>query len=153
MKYKCYYAADCFEEAPYIDLLGHRYCWTHWEHIVGSDRRANLPDRPTENYGGLRYNEGKLRYDLLPADALEELVKVYTKGAAKYAPRNWEKGMDWSKCFASLLRHAFSWAKGEDLDPETGCAHMAHVAWNALALVAYAKRSKGLDDRKLVENI
>lgn len=31
-----------------------------------------------------RYNKGKLRYELLPVNALEEVVEVYTKGAHKY---------------------------------------------------------------------
>lgn len=96
---------------------------------------------------GLRYDEGKLRFDLLPPDALEELVKVYTRGAQKYAPRNWEKGMAWGRCFGSLMRHAWSWWRGEEIDPETGCHHMAHVAWNAMTLVSYSIRSKGTDDR------
>lgn len=96
---------------------------------------------------GLRYNDGKLRYDLLPPDAIEELVRVYTRGAAKYAPRNWEKGMGWTTCYASLQRHAAAWASGEDFDAETRCHHMAHVAWNALAIVAYTARGIGTDDR------
>lgn len=33
---------------------------------------------------GLRYNKGKLRYDLLPTFAIEKVVEVYTKGAHKY---------------------------------------------------------------------
>lgn len=100
--------------------------------------------RPNE---GLRFNAGKLRYDLLPADGLEDLVKVYTKGAEKYAPRNWELGMDWSKCYASLMRHVQEWAKGNDLDEETGLPHMAHAAWNAIALNVYFNRKIGTDDR------
>ena len=37
---------------------------------------------------GLRYNEGKLRYDLIPAKANEEYAKVLTKGLEKYPPNN-----------------------------------------------------------------
>ena len=97
----------------------------------------------------LRFDAGKPRYDLLPPDALEELVMVYTKGAAKYADRNWEKGMSWSRCFGSLMRHSWKFWKGEKLDPETGCHHMAMAAWNALALIAYDMRGKGTDDRPI----
>ena len=97
----------------------------------------------------LRYDAGKPRYDLLPADGLEELVNVYTVGAKKYADRNWEKGMSWSRCFGSLLRHSWKFWRGELIDPETGCHHMAHVAWNAIALVCYSMRSVGTDDRPL----
>ena len=95
----------------------------------------------------LRYNDGKLRYDLLPADALQELVAVFTKGAEKYEPRNWEKGFHWMSCFASLMRHSWAWARGEDRDPESGQLHMAHVAWNAMALLTFALRQTGIDDR------
>lgn len=95
----------------------------------------------------LRYDADKPRYDLLPGDGLHELVRVYTAGAAKYAPRNWEKGMSWSRCFGSLMRHAWAWWRGERLDPESGLPHMAHVAWNALALVTYELRQVGADDR------
>lgn len=97
---------------------------------------------------GLRYNEGKLRYDLLEPYAIEELVKVFTRGAEKYAPRNWEKGMDWSKMLASLKRHIAEWEKGDDFDKESGLYHMAHAAWNALALVSFYKIAPQFDDRK-----
>lgn len=95
----------------------------------------------------LRFDDGKLRFDLLPPDALTELVKVYTRGSVKYEPRNWERGMNYQRCFASLARHAVLWQMGQDTDEETGCNHMAHVAWNALALVTYQIRGVGVDDR------
>lgn len=97
---------------------------------------------------GLRYNEGKLRYDLLEPYAIEELVRVFSKGAQKYAPNNWKKGMEWSKVLASLKRHIAAFEKGEDVDQETNCYHMAHAAWNALALVSYYKIYPQGDDRE-----
>lgn len=96
----------------------------------------------------MRFNTGKPRWDLLPGDALSELVAVYTMGAEKYADRNWEKGLKWTNCFASMMRHSWKWMMGEDLDDESGLHHMAHVAWNALAIVAFFKRRRtDLDDR------
>lgn len=97
---------------------------------------------------GLRFNEGKIRYDLLEPFALEQLAKVFTKGAQKYAPHNWEKGMDWSKITASLKRHIAKFEAGEDFDEETGLYHMAHAAWNAMALVSYYKLHPNKDDRR-----
>lgn len=96
---------------------------------------------------GLRYDAGKLRYDLLPPDGIEELVKVYTMGAQKYADHNWEKGMSWSRVFGSMMRHAFAFWRGQDRDTESGLPHMAHVAWNAIALLTYGIRKVGVDDR------
>ncbi len=97
--------------------------------------------------GGLRYNEGKARFDLLPPEALEALAHHYGRGAAKYEARNWERGMAWCKCFASMMRHAWAWMRGEDVDPETGSHHMIAVAWNAIAIFTYATRQIGEDDR------
>lgn len=97
--------------------------------------------------GGLRYNAAKPRFDLMPPEALIALADHYRRGAEKYADRNWERGMDWGKCFASMERHAWTWMSGEDLDPETGSHHMVAVAWNALALYVYAERGIGVDDR------
>lgn len=97
--------------------------------------------------GGLRFNEGKLRYDLLPTYATEQQARIMTKGSFKYAPRNWEKGMPWTSVVASLKRHLAAWEKGEDYDPESGELHMAHVLVNASFLVEYYKLFPWGDDR------
>ena len=38
---------------------------------------------------GRKDDDGKLRYDLIPPLALEEVVRVLTFGAEKYGPNNW----------------------------------------------------------------
>lgn len=111
----------------------------------------NAENVSQKNEPALRYDAGKLRYDLLPHDGLEELVRVYTVGAAKYADRNWEKGMSWSRCLGSLMRHTWKFWSGETHDPETGCHHMAMAAWNAIALCVYDKRKVGTDDRPVIQ--
>lgn len=88
---------------------------------------------------GLRYNQGKLRYDLVNAFAHEQMVKILTKGAEKYAERNWEKGMAWSNVISSLKRHLAAIENGEDFDKESGELHAAHLACNAHFLTAYYK--------------
>jgi hypothetical protein len=102
---------------------------------------------PSKTEPGLRYDSGKARYDLIPPEALEDLAKLYTYGAAKYAERNWEKGMSWSRCFGSLMRHAWAFWRGENLDPESGIHHMTCAAWNCMALFTYSSRAIGTDDR------
>lgn len=101
----------------------------------------------TEMGGGLRFNQGKLRYDLVNPQAHEEMVKILTKGSIKYAERNWEKGMKWSNVLSSLKRHLAAIEKGEDYDPETGELHAAHLACNAHFLTAYYKIYPQGDDR------
>jgi len=97
--------------------------------------------------GGLRYDDDKPRFDLLPPEAMEALARHYLAGAQKYDARNWEKGMAWGRCFGSMMRHAWAWMRGEDIDQETGNHHMIAVAWNAIALFTYATRHIGEDDR------
>lgn len=96
---------------------------------------------------GLRFNEGKSRHDLVPAFAQEQYARVLTKGAEKYAERNWEQGMKWSKVISSLERHVQAWKRGEDYDPETGLLHSAHIMCNAAFLTEYYKIYPQGDDR------
>lgn len=96
---------------------------------------------------GLRFDGKKTRHDLVPPFAQEQYAKVLTKGAEKYAERNWEKGMRWSKVLASMKRHILAFERGEDFDKETGLYHMAHVMCNAAFLTEYYKIYPQGDDR------
>lgn len=87
------------------------------------------------------------RFDLIPARPLWLLAEHYGKGCVKYADRNWEAGYSWSKSFGAMMRHAWAFWRGEDIDPETGSPHMIAVAWHALALVEYATTHPEKDDR------
>lgn len=97
---------------------------------------------------GQRFDSGKLRYDLVPAIAQREYVKILTVGANKYSERNWEKGMLWSKVIGSMERHIAAFKLGEDRDPETGELHMAHAMCNAAFLVEYYHTYPQGDDRQ-----
>lgn len=112
---------------------------------------------------GSRLNDSKTRHDLFEPFAINEVAKVFTKGQVKYPtpPHNWLHGMNWSKCLASLKRHINAFERGEDFDYDpnckdcqegtcvnhTGLYHMAHAAWNCLALVSYYKYFPQGDDR------
>lgn len=96
----------------------------------------------------LKFDEGKLRYDLVPPDALHELVRVYTLGAEKYSPRSWETGISFGRIFAACMRHLWAFWCGQENDPDDGIHHLAHAAWNCLTLLAYQMRGMGeFDDR------
>jgi hypothetical protein len=108
---------------------------------------------------GTKYDKGKNRYDLIDGYALDELAKVYTYGTVKYDDNNWRKGMKWSRIFGALMRHSWAFWKGEEIDPESGHPHMAHAAWQCLALLNYSKYRKKFDDRwieteeKIIEKV
>ena len=96
---------------------------------------------------GVKHDQGKPSFHLFPGDALAEVGRVLDYGATKYAPRNWEKGMNWLRPWNACMRHLWAWVGGEDNDPETGINHLAHACCNLLFLLAYAKRKVGTDDR------
>ena len=95
---------------------------------------------------GVRYDKDKSRMDLIPPEWDLALSEVLSAGAKKYPDHNWALGMKWSRILGSLRRHITAFLCGEIYDPETGCHHMAHIAWNALALMSYQLRKTGTDD-------
>lgn len=96
---------------------------------------------------GLRFNEGKIRLDLVPPSAIIALAEVMTAGAKKYAENNWRAGMDWNICYASCMRHLLKWQAGEDLDSETGLNHLKHALCNIAFLVEYLEAYPEKDNR------
>lgn len=97
-------------------------------------------------HGGDRFNTGKIRYDLIPHSWVRCLAEVFTQGARKYAPNNWKKGLKYSDTIASMKRHTAAIERGEWFDPETGCHHCGHIAWNALALMWMHIHGRGTAD-------
>lgn len=96
---------------------------------------------------GTKYDNGKLRWDLLKFGPVEDVVKVLTMGAKKYADNNWqlvEDGQD--RYFAALMRHLTTWRKGELIDPESGLPHLAHVACNVMFLQWFDQRREEAGD-------
>jgi hypothetical protein len=96
---------------------------------------------------GVKYDEYKLPMHLIAPEMLVALATILRFGANKYAERNWELGMEWSRCFSALERHMWAWWGGEDIDLETGRSHLWHAACCLMFLVAYEERKIGTDDR------
>lgn len=97
--------------------------------------------------GGVKFDEGKPTYDLIPPEAIEGLAAVFAMGAKKYSSRNWEKGMRWGRVFAAMMRHAWAWWRGEEFDPKDGQHHLLSVMWCAAVLFTFRVRNVGEDDR------
>jgi len=101
---------------------------------------------------GYKDKEGKIQLSLLPVEALEFIAMVSTQGAKRVAPRNWERGMNWSEVFDALLRHLFAYWRGEDIDPKHGLPHLAHAGFWLLALLDFFIKGRGVDDRPKLNN-
>ncbi len=102
---------------------------------------------------GMRFNSGKVRFGLIPGHWTRVLAQILTKGAAKYAPRNWEKGLVHSEVVDSLHRHLDAFLQGERYDPELKTHHLGHVAWNALALMTMDLKGLGTADLPTDDNV
>lgn len=100
---------------------------------------------------GLKYDGDKLRYDLVPPEALEEIVKILTFGAQKYTDRNWEKGINYGRVYGALMRHLQAFWRGEDVDPESGLSHLSHAGCCLFFLLTYDRRGMvEFDDRPIM---
>lgn len=75
-------------------------------------------------------SDGKGRPDLISPFGLTRVAKWYELGSKKYADRNWEKGMPFSRYTASMFRHVIAWMKGDESED-----HLSAIVWNALAII------------------
>lgn len=137
----------CFGKPVNAPIEDWKSEWTE-DWMVTEDPLPSEKSNQTDTSGALRYDSDKLRMDLIPPEWLIELARVLTKGAVKYEDNNWKKGMKYSRGLGSLKRHLVKWELGDTLDNETGCHHLASVAWNALALMYWDMNERSdLDDR------
>ena len=112
-----------------------------------TDHTARLETPSVWPLEGRKDDSSKPRPELIAPEIIDELSKVLAFGAKKSADRNWELGMNWSRPFGALMRHLWSWWKGEDEDEETGLSHLSHAACCIMFLIAYESRNSGTDDR------
>lgn len=103
---------------------------------------------------GRKDDLGKLRFDLISPDALEGLAEILIFGATKYSPRNWEKGINFSRLYASTLRHLHSFWQGSDIDYESRKQAIDHAQCCIHFLSHYIHNYelyKEFDDRNTIE--
>lgn len=115
------------------------------------------PSETTENIQqlhlpGMKYDEGKPNLSLVFGGfnkALLDVGYIGTFGARKYTPNGWKDVENLYERYSSaLLRHMFAAMspRVKDIyDNETGRLHLAHVAWNALALTEHMLKSIDYD--------
>ncbi len=76
--------------------------------------------------------EGKLRFSLIPWQAMFRMATLYRDGADHYGDDNWKKGMPFSRILDSMERHYYQFKSGcrqED--------HLASLVFGAFALMYY----------------
>ena len=85
---------------------------------------------------GMKFDNDKPRWDLLPWTEVEEVVKVLTHGAKKYDDHNWQKVEPAKqRYFSAALRHMVAWFNGEKIDQDSGRHHLACAICSLLFLM------------------
>ena len=83
---------------------------------------------------GIKYDNEKPRWDLLPLDAVEPIVQVLTFGARKYKTNDWKNVRPTSRYVSAAMRHLKAYQAGEMIDQESGLPHLAHAMTNLVFL-------------------
>ena len=85
---------------------------------------------------GMKFDNNKPRYSLLPKGAVNSVIEVLEFGAKKYSADNWQE-VDNAKerYYNAAMRHIDLWWNGEKLDSETNVHHLAHAATNLFFLM------------------
>lgn len=98
-----------------------------------------------------RYGDAKPPLHLVPAPLAIFVSKVMQLGAKKYGAFNWrKKKVKASVYVGAAQRHLAAYFDGEDVDPESGQPHPAHVA-ACMGILLDAKATGNLiDDRPTV---
>ena len=88
---------------------------------------------------GVKHDEGKVRAGLVLKDfacALEEVCEVGTFGVEKYTESGWLDVPNASDRYEdAMMRHYLAHCQGKQIDRESGLSHLAHMAWNVLAIL------------------
>lgn len=101
---------------------------------------------------GKKFDQDKLRYDLIDPLFEEGLVAVLTHGAQKYGANNWQK-IETERYIAALRRHLAAYLQQKHFDAETGLLHLDHMAACLMFLRWKALVSNSERRDKITENI
>jgi hypothetical protein len=114
------------------------YCKGYFAEVTPEQKKeiaqVNTPtDKAQKHLQGRKYDAGKPMYNLVPADALEEVVMVLTKGAIKYNEpidqENWRLvDNPQSRYFSAAQRHLWADQRGDFIDDGEGGTDCYHLA-------------------------
>ena len=99
---------------------------------------------------GVEGGKIKDRWDLLPIECIQDVVKILTFGSIKYGAENWkslENGED--RYYAALMRHMAANRMGETIDQESGLSHLSHAMCNIVFLLWLEKHKVNGEDKRL----
>lgn len=94
---------------------------------------------------GVKNDSGKTRTGLMVvgfASALNRVAEVATFGAKVYTPNGWLSVPSAGERYTdAMYRHLLA-GVNQKFDPESGIEHLAHAAWNILAVLELQLRKE-----------
>lgn len=137
------------EGKPRLDLIPLRLWAFVWKEDI-----EKLPAQVGEAIGHLVYFQEGNDQEIFEAvsclpSVTQDAARVLEYGLIKYTAWNWAKGMPWSVCFGSAMRHLESILKNgiDSVDVESGQKHIGHFLCNLLFLAHYTNVYRAGDDR------
>jgi len=87
---------------------------------------------------GLKYDNDKIRLDLIDPLPIIELGKILTYGANKYKENSWQNLENAeNRYYAAALRHLYDYRLGNSIDSESSLLHIAHAFCNLYFLLYF----------------
>lgn len=118
--------------------------WLMKQSVGIKETRPELGVKPLQ---GVKFDNNKPQWSLLPFEALEEVVDVLTYGAKKYAPDNWKHVPDAdARYMDAAFRHMAQYMQGNMHDEETGNNHLAHAVCCLLFKLWFDKQEEVVYD-------
>ena len=118
--------------------------WTEPEPVTQDlDFNAGFNEWKTQpKSSGVKYDDSKIQYTLVPSYALEAVAKNLTAGLIKYKERdNWQKVPNATDRYLNALyRHLEAHRRGEIYDTDNDdptTTHMSAVAVNAMFILEF----------------
>lgn len=128
----------------FVEALLARISSPDWRDPAPSLSRAEHPDTNPKTALG----EAKPKISSTPTIAIREMGKVFELGAKKYGRFNWrEHKVSSTVYYDAAWRHMAAWFEGEDVDPESGVSHLAHVM-ACMAILIDAQDKNSLNDNR-----
>ena len=118
------------------------------EHVVSRpkpcpDTCGASPDIHRFETGAVRGTDcNDVRYDLISPIGLRRIAETYAEGSQKYGDSNWQKGIPTRDLLNHALKHLQLWQIGN-----TDEDHLAHAAWNIIAMMHTEERMPELVSR------
>ena len=99
-------------------------------------------DFPSEK-DKFKFDNGKPRCDLVPAEIIEAIGKVRSYGVQKYGEEYSYRKVEPKRYRAALMRHICAWLKNPyGVDEESGLPHIWHIACNVAFLIELDKEEQ-----------